>query len=98
MEYDLRVIIQFLFKKASSPTPFSDELWHSLGKTLTIRGVSGGGASLFGKDAKADTTRYHLAGRQSTSLTSEFWPCSVKSRFKQLIRLLIPREFPTQLD
>jgi hypothetical protein len=98
MESDPKVIIRFLFKEASSPTTFTDELWYSLEKTLTIRGVSGGGASLFGKDPKADTTRYHPAERQPTSLTPEFWPFSVMSRFIQLLRLLIPGEFPIQFD
>jgi hypothetical protein len=57
MEYDQKVIIQFLCKEGSWPATFTDGLRHSLARIVTARGVSGGDIWIFGKVVKTETTR-----------------------------------------
>jgi hypothetical protein len=85
-------------RTASDSKAFTQVSRHSSQRLLTASGASGGGANMFGKDAKTCMTRCDPAGHQLTLLTSEFWYCWRNNLFIRLIRLLRPCLFLTQLS
>jgi hypothetical protein len=98
LEHDEIVTIRFLCKDGVPGNAFTDDLTHSLEEIFTVRGVSDDGAWMLGKDVKTSPMRRDPTGLQSTSLTSEFWRCWMKSHFIQFIRLLTSWEFPFELN
>jgi hypothetical protein len=62
----------FSARSASRPKTFRHVSRHSSETSLTTSGVSGGGASMFGKDVKTCMTKCDPADHQLTFLTSEF--------------------------
>jgi hypothetical protein len=74
------------------PTTFTDDLRQGLEKILAVRGVTGGGTSIFGREAKTSTTRCIPAGGQSISLTSPF-RCHWRKTFL-FIHLMADGGFP----
>jgi hypothetical protein len=62
-------------RSASYQRTFTHVSRHSSETLLTASGGSGGGASMFDKEAKTCMTRCDPAGHQLILLTSEFWDC-----------------------
>jgi hypothetical protein len=66
------MIIRFFCKEGVSAEDIHPSLRRNRENAATVRGVFNNGASIFGKEAKAHTTRCDVADRESSSVMSEF--------------------------
>jgi hypothetical protein len=94
MENDQRMTIWFLCKESVSPEDIHLRDGAEFGKSLTSHVVFGDGATMFGKKAETYTPRWNPVGRQLSSVTSEFWLCSMENPSTLPVRLFMAWVFP----